>query len=154
MDNNIFELFSKMMMGNTSNFNSSSNNYQNNPAFSSYPKEAYSFVQNENNQNNTNFSSNNEQKSDFINANFNNENLNSNNNNQNNFFNSFANLFENDSNNNILPLLMSLLGKNTNLSTLSEIFGTQKKNSDNDKNNKDTFNNNIKNDTPTNEILL
>ncbi len=153
MDNNIFEMFTKLMGNSQNNGNNNFYNYQNNPAYTSYPKEAYTFTQKENNSSNANFSNNiNEaQQNSYQNDSINNNSFN----NSNNILNSFASMFNNlGQNNQLMPLLMSLMGKSTNLSSLSEIFSSQKKTSSKDYGVSENENSQSKEETPNSEILL
>ena len=126
MDNSIFEMFSKMLMGGfgQNNMSGGQNNSQastsgqnnSNPAFNYYPGDIHNSA--EENQRET--SQNNQNNNFFNNQNFNNQN-------NGNFFNN-----QNFNNQNMMPMLLSLLsGKNQSLSDLmSGIAGVASKKED------------------------
>lgn len=148
MNNLLLELLLKMM-SNQSPISQGGNNFsqnnppQTNPAYANYPQEA--FIQATNNQNqfanndnanknhnssNNNFNFQNENNS---NNNFNNTNLN-NYSNINNFINSNASSNTGSTDNNLFPLLMSLLNKNGNgLSSILELLSHKENHSTSDK---------------------
>ena len=114
MDNSIFELL-KMFGGSTQPPTSSTQNFQN-PAYSSYPKDAY-------NQNNNLQNSNSE-----------------------------TNLNTSFSFQNIMPMLMSMMGKNGNVSQIMELLTKPK--SQQQENQDCSSSNNINATPPKDEVLL
>ena len=113
MDNNILNLFTQLMGKNTNNFQSNNTSQFNNPAFSSYPPEAY--LKQEKPEETPS-------SSNFTSENLNNSNI-------------LSSLFSGQNQQNALPLLMSLLNKNNNFSSLSEIFANNKNSSPNSEKN-------------------
>lgn len=144
MDNSLLEMFAKLFNNNQNNNSNSGQNLSQNPAFSSYPSEAYSQTQGFSNGSHSEQSQNNDihysEQSKF------NENSQANQNTQNdNPFSSINNLFSGQ-NQNLLPMLLSLLGKNSNLSSLSQIFSQSS--------NKDDGNKKEKISSPKDELIL
>ena len=139
MDNSLLEIFAKMF--NNNQFNNSGSGQLQNPAFSSYPNEAYSQTQSfssdshlKQSQSNTDYSEQNSYNEQSTQS-FQNDSP----------FSSLNNLFSGQ-NQNLLPMLLSLLGKNSNLSSLSQIFSQPS--------NKDSINKKEKISSPKDELIL
>ena len=129
MDKYMLELFARLLSSQQNlNINSTGNNaFQSNntnPAYANYPSEA--FAQSVNSQSTSQSSSN-----------FLNNNLFS----QTNNLSTLSNLLSGNGDNNLLPLLLSILGKNSNgLSSIFEAPSAKKQSSEEESNNEKTGN--------------